>query len=140
MEPLVFERLKTLLKPANVQGDGPRVAIRHSDRLRTLAAPPAPVTTAPAYAYPGYGYVSMALTCMEAIGLMTDITSMETASSAITELVRRGIHLEPIDWVLVEHCHGAQGEPIPTLAQIHAAFRERLVVLGFTAVNQAAAA
>jgi hypothetical protein len=106
-------------------------------------APPtsqSPAATAPAYAYPGYAYVSMALTCMEAIGLMTDLTSMETASAAITELVRRGIHLEPIDWVLVEHCHGAQGESIPTLAQIQAAFRERLVVLGFTAVNQAAAA
>ncbi|WLT32261.1 hypothetical protein [Geothrix sp. PMB-07] len=107
---------------------------------RPAALAPASSPVAPAFAYPGYGYVAMAITCMEAIGLMTDITSMETASLAITELVRRGIQLEPIDWALIEHCKGSKGEPIPTLAQIHAAFRERLVVLRFTAVHQASVA
>lgn len=139
----MFERLKTLLKPNSVQGNnhGPRVAIRNSDHRTALVfGRRDPITNAPAYDYPGYGYVSMALTCMEAIGLMTDITSMETASAAMTELVHRGMHLEPMDWVMVEHCFGARGESVPTLAQVHAAFRERLVVLGFTAAHQAAAA
>lgn len=138
----MFEHLKALLKPLYAQGTnpGPRVAIRVPDHLKAPSTPVASTPTTPGYAYPGYGYVSMAFACVEAIELMTDITSMETAQAAITELVRRGMHLEPMDWLLVEHCHGDQGEPIPTLAQIQAAFRERLVVLGLTAVTQASVA
>jgi len=134
-EPPVFERLKTLLKPVYIPSSPhPRVAIRSADRAKdTVLLGPSKIPVAMEDLYRGHAYLSMAFACREAIGLMTDITSMETAQSAMTELVRRGMHLEPIDWLLLEQY---RGDPIPTLAQLQAAFRERLIVLGFTSVTQ----
>lgn len=138
MEPLVFERLKTLLNPIHTKGTspGPRVAIRKTDRLALPSVTDFAACGTRDQAYQGTAYISMAFTCRQAIHLMSDLTSMETAQAAMTELVRIGMRMDSIDWLLIEQY---RGDPVPTLAQLQTAFCDRLLALGFTSITQTVA-